>query len=52
MWAVSFSSSQLSDVFYAEAPTSIVARALCEAMLIGLGIFDYKIKFVKMVGGG
>lgn len=52
MWAVSFSSSQLSDVFYTEAPTSIVARALCEAILIGMGIFDYKIRSITRVGGG
>lgn len=52
MWAVSFSSPQLTDIFYTEAPSSVVARALCEAMLIGLGIFDYHIKSVRRVNGG
>jgi len=52
MWCVSFSSSALTDTFYTEAPSSVVARALCEAMLIGLGIFDYRIKSVRRVNGG
>jgi hypothetical protein len=52
MWAVSFTSPGLNDVVYTAAPDSVVARALAEAILKSMGIFNYHIKSVKRVNGG